>query len=67
MQRRGQLGADADETTVVVDSLRAAVERKATAQKAEPVQKRYIRELFAQVSGPEVQARSVGQRCKPGQ
>jgi len=48
LQRRGVMPTTHDETLVVVEVLRQEVEKRAAIEKAEPVQLRYIRELFAE-------------------
>jgi hypothetical protein len=48
LQRRGIMPPTDDETLAVVQVLRQEVEMRAAIQKAEPVQLRYIRELFAE-------------------
>ena len=48
LQRKGVVLPSNDETLVVVQVLRQEVEKRAAIQKAEPVQLRYIRELFAE-------------------
>jgi len=48
LQRRGVMPTTRDETLVVVEVLRQEVEKRAAIEKTEPVQLRYIRELFAE-------------------